>query len=167
MALRFSTLGVVGPSGSGKTTLIEKLLERFKEKGLFVNVVKSSHHDVTLEPDHKDSARFRRATFGEVLLVSPYRYMIARELTGEKPQLTDLLSRLNSADLTLVEGYQEENIPKLEVLREGVSQQPLYETDETIVAVASNRQRPRNLPRPMAWFDLNAPQEIVAWLLLA
>ena len=54
-------LGVVGWSGSGKTTLLEYLVARLAARGLRINVIKHSHHDVLLEPPHKDSARFRMA----------------------------------------------------------------------------------------------------------
>src|SRR5450830_1573726 len=73
-------LGVVGWSGSGKTTLLEFLISELGKHGKKLNVIKHSHHDVILEPPHKDSARFRAAGAGEVMLVSPYRYAIVHEL---------------------------------------------------------------------------------------
>jgi molybdopterin-guanine dinucleotide biosynthesis protein B len=54
-------LAVVGWSGSGKTTLLEFLVAQLAARGLRVNVVKHSHHDIELEPPHKDSARLRMA----------------------------------------------------------------------------------------------------------
>lgn len=54
-----------------------KMLPLFVGMGLTVNVVKSSHHDVELEPPRKDSARIRKAGAAEVILASPYRFMLA------------------------------------------------------------------------------------------
>ena len=91
-------LGVVGWSGSGKTTLLETLVGRLAGAGVRVNVVKHSHHDVTLEPPHKDSARLRAAGAQEVMLASPYRVAIVRELRGAaEPPLAALLARLEPA----------------------------------------------------------------------
>ena len=76
-------LGVVGWSESGKTTLLEYLLVHLSALGKTINVVKHSHHDIILEPAHKDSARLRSAGAAEVLLASPYRYALVRELPGQ------------------------------------------------------------------------------------
>ena len=73
-------LGVVGWSGSGKTTLLEHLIERLAGQGLRVNIVKHSHHDIELEAPRKDSARLRMAGAAEVMIASPYRVAILREL---------------------------------------------------------------------------------------
>src|SRR5450830_1929559 len=93
-------LGVVGWSGSGKTTLLEFLISELGKHGKKLNVIKHSHHDVILEPPHKDSARFRAAGAGEVMLVSPYRHAIVHELHHTpEPSLEDLLPRLAEATL--------------------------------------------------------------------
>ena len=57
--MRYPLIGLSGWSGSGKTTLLEKILPLLSDMGFTVNVVKSSHHDVELEPPRKDSARIR------------------------------------------------------------------------------------------------------------
>jgi molybdopterin-guanine dinucleotide biosynthesis adapter protein len=132
--------GICGRSGQGKTTLIEALLPWFRARGLTVNVVKHSHHSIELEPPGKDSARFRTAGAGEVLIASPYRYAIVRELHDTpEPPLAELVARLSPADLTLVEGFTREALPRLEVVRPDLAREPLYKTDIAILAVATNR----------------------------
>jgi molybdopterin-guanine dinucleotide biosynthesis protein B len=158
-------LGVVGWSGSGKTTLLEYLVASLAARGLRVNVVKHSHHDIVLEPPAKDSARMRMAGAAEVMVASPYRVAIMRELRGApEPSLADQLARLAPADLTLVEGYKWEALPKLEVWRPELGQPPLYPNDMHIVAVASSAARPGALAEGIAWLDLNAPATILSWL---
>ncbi|MBS1188017.1 MAG: molybdopterin-guanine dinucleotide biosynthesis protein MobB [Burkholderiaceae bacterium] len=166
--MKSSLFGIVGWSGSGKTTLLEALLPRLVARGLRVNVVKHSHHDVLLEPPHKDSARMRAAGAAEVLLASPHRFVIAHELRGHaEPALDELLARLAPADLTLVEGYRETDIPKLEVFRPAVGKPPLYPGDAGIVAIASDMPAPAGLDATRAWLDLNQPEQVLAWLLTA
>jgi len=162
---RFSLLGVTGWSGSGKTTLLEKLLPLLIARGCRVNVIKSSHHDVQIEPSHKDSARMRAAGAAEVMLSSPHRYMLVHELRKEEaPELSALVGRMATADITLVEGFRDEAIPKLEVFRPVVGKPAIYPGDAYIVAVASDVPCPEGLPDTIDWLDLNSPEKISDWL---
>jgi molybdopterin-guanine dinucleotide biosynthesis protein B len=164
-AVSGAILAVVGASGSGKTTLLEYLVARLAERGLRVNVVKHSHHDIVLEPSHKDTARLRMAGAAEVMIASPYRIAIMRELRrAAEPPLAELLERLAPADLTLVEGYKWEALPKLEVYRPATGAAPLFPHDPHIVAVASDMPRPAGLGEQVAWLDLNSPAAVLTWL---
>jgi molybdopterin-guanine dinucleotide biosynthesis protein B len=158
-------LGVVGWSGSGKTTLLEYMVGRLAGRGLRVNVIKHSHHDVLLEPPHKDSARLRMAGAAEVMLASPFRVAIMRELRGEaEPSLSGHIARLAPADLTLVEGYKWEPIAKLEVYRPSLGKPALYPDDIDVVAVASDAPPPERLRAGGCWLDLNQPDAVLCWL---
>jgi molybdopterin-guanine dinucleotide biosynthesis protein B len=160
-----NVLGVVGWSGSGKTTLLEWLVGGLAQRGLRVNVIKHSHHDIVLEPPHKDSARLRTAGAAEVMIASPFRFAIMRELRGAgEPSLAEHLARLAPADLTLVEGYKWEPVPKLEVYRPSLGRPAMYLDDRYIVAVASDVPRPAGLAAHVAWLDLNAPEQVLIWL---
>jgi molybdopterin-guanine dinucleotide biosynthesis protein B len=149
-------LGVIGWSGSGKTTLLEYLVGELAAGGLRVNVIKHSHHDIVLEPPHKDSARLRKAGA---------RFAIQHELRGApEPSLDEHLARLAPADLTLVEGYKWAAIPKLEVFRPELGRAPMYPEDEHVVAVAASVAAPPGLARDLAWLDLDQPAAILRWL---
>ena len=163
---RYPLVGLSGWSGSGKTTLLEKILPLLSLLGLRVNVIKSSHHDVELEPPGKDSARIRSAGAAEVMMASPYRYMLAHELRGERePTLKELVSRMKPADLVLVEGFRDEPIPRIEVFRPSLGKKPMYPDNEHIEVVASDIQKPDDLIRPVLWLDLNRENQVVDWLL--
>jgi len=158
-------LGVVGWSGSGKTTLLEYLVAALARQGLRVNVVKHSHHDIVVEPPGKDSARLRGAGAAEVVIASPYRFALVRELRdAPEPPLAELLARLAPADFTLVEGFRWEAFPKLEVYRPALGQPPLFPDDPAIVAVASDVPRPCGVADQVAWLDLNQPEVVLRWL---
>lgn len=158
-------LGVAGWSGSGKTTLLEFLIAQLAQRGLKVNVIKHSHHDVELEPPGKDSARLRMAGAAEVMVASPFRYAIVHELRGApEPTLAEQLARLSPADLTLLEGFKSYAIDKLEVHRSAAGKAPLYPQDPRIVAVASDLPAPSDLPQGLCWLDLNAPAAVLAWV---
>ena len=163
---RYPMVGLAGWSGSGKTTLLEKILPLLSLMGLRVNVVKSSHHDVELEPQGKDSARIRRAGAAEVMLASPYRYMLAHELRDERePTLRELVLRMKPADLVLVEGFRDEPIPRIEVFRPSLGKKPMYPENDCIEVVASDAPKPDDLIRPVLWLDLNRENQVADWLL--
>ena len=158
-------LGVVGWSGSGKTTLLEYLVAQLAARGMRINVVKHSHHDIPLEPPQKDSARLRMAGAAEVMIASPFRVAIMRELRGAaEPSLREHLQRLAAADLTLVEGYKWERVPKLEVFRPTLGQPALYPDDADIIAVASDSARPAQLRSGVEWLDLNDKPGVLEWI---
>jgi molybdopterin-guanine dinucleotide biosynthesis protein B len=158
-------LAVVGWSGSGKTTLLEYLVTRLAEEGVRVNVLKHSHHDILLEPPHKDSARLRAAGAAEVMIASPYRLAIMRDLRdAPEPPLDELLARLAPADLTLVEGYRWAALPKLEVYRPALGKPPIYPDDAHVVAVAADVPRPGDSPARVDWLDLAQPGAVLRWI---
>jgi len=108
----------------------------------------------------------RAAGAEEVMLTSPFRYVLTHELRGTpEPSLDHLVARMQPADLTLVEGFKWEAIPKLEIFRPALGKQPQYPEDENIIAVASDALPPTALNRPLIWLDLNQPDQVLAWLL--
>ncbi len=164
--MKNAILGVVGWSGSGKTTLLEFLVTQLVAHGKTVNVVKHSHHDVILEPAHKDSARLRNAGANQVLLASPYRYAIVHELrAAPEPTLEGLLSKLNPADLTLVEGYKWATIPKLEVHRPSLGKPAIYPDDQHIIAIATDAGKLQDKPDALMQLDLNDQESVLRWAL--
>jgi len=140
-------LGFAGFSGSGKTTLIEQLLPRLTARGLTVSVIKQSHHDFEVDVPGKDSWRHRQAGAGEVLLTSPYRWMLVGELRGApEPGLDQHLARLSPCDLVLVEGFRHAALPKIEVWRQANGKPWLHPEDPHIIAVASDGPPPSVVP---------------------
>jgi molybdopterin-guanine dinucleotide biosynthesis protein B len=155
-------MGFAGHSGSGKTTLIEAMLPLLAGRGLRVNAIKHSHHDVALEPAGKDSARFRAAGAQEVMLASPHRFAIVHELRGApEPGLAQQLARLAPADLTLVEGFKLAAIPRIEVHRPTLGLPLLHGAPgDGFVAVATDAPLGTSL-RQLA---LNDPGEVAAFV---
>lgn len=156
------TLGLAGYSGSGKTTLIEALLPRLEAAGLAVSVIKQSHHDFEVDVPGKDSWRHRQAGAREVLLTSPHRWMLVRELRGEpEPDLAALLRRLSPCDLVLVEGFRHAALPKIEVWREANARPWLHVDDPHIIAVAADTEPSGALPH----LNLNDAAAVAAFIL--
>ncbi len=159
-------IGFAGFSGSGKTTLVEMLIPALKLRGLRVSVVKHAHHQFDIDHSGKDTYRHREAGAFEVVVASSRRLALIREFE-QTAQLTvhHLLAELyEGVDWVLVEGFKESDLQKIEVWRPSHGKPPLYDSDDFIVAIATDAPgqiRPGTL-RPV--LDVNSPDSVAQWL---
>jgi len=94
----------------------------------------------------------RAAGASEVMVASPYHYAIVHTLQDTpEPTLAELLARMSPADITLVEGFRRESIPRIEVHRPALGKPPMYPGDDSILAVVSDQ--PLQLNRPCLFLD--------------
>ena len=68
---------------------------------------------------------------------------------------------INKCDIIIVEGYKNENIPKLEVHRPIIGKPLLFNDDENIFAIASEGHLKTSIPS----FDLNNINTITDFLI--
>ena len=136
-------LGIVGWSGSGKTTLITQLIPFFASRGVRVATLKHAHHGFDVDVPGKDSYEHRKAGACEVIVSSSRRWVQMHELgDSREATLAELLRRVSSCELVLVEGFKTERHPKLEVYRQAVGKSALHPEDDRIVGVASDQRLP-------------------------
>jgi molybdopterin-guanine dinucleotide biosynthesis protein B len=163
--------GFAGFSGSGKTTLVEQVIPELRLRGLRVSVVKHAHHSFDIDHAGKDTWRHREAGAFEVVAASDRRLALIREF--EQPaelSVHQLLAELyQGVDWVLVEGFKDSDLPKIEVWRApepGQLARPArYPDDCFIVAVATDAPRHLPVPTQLPMLDLNAPAQVVDWLL--
>ena len=140
-------IGIVGWKNNGKTTLVVKLVKHLTEKGLRVSTLKHAHHTVDVDRPGKDSFLHRQAGASEVLLATSRRWALMHELRHEEePGLEWLLSRLSPCDLVVVEGFKSFDHPKIEVHLAARGTPLIAETDETVIAVATDAELALSLP---------------------
>lgn len=133
--------GVSGWKNAGKTTLVTRLIAEFVARGLSVASVKHAHHAADVDRPGSDSFRHRQAGAVQTALVSVKRMAIMREFAtpADEPSLADVLTRLDPADVVIVEGYKASPIAKIEARRRGAGRHdPLHPGDATVVAVAAD-----------------------------
>ena len=131
--------GIVGWSGSGKTELLIKLLPEFKRRGFTVSTMKHTHHDFDMDKPGKDSFRHREAGAEEVLVASGQRWALLHELRDEpEPDMDELIAKMTPVDLLLIEGFKRNHHAKLEVFRPSTGKTMICDSDDTVVAVASD-----------------------------
>ena len=113
--------GLAGWSGSGKTTLVKRLLPELILRGYSVSTVKHAHHNFDIDKPGKDSYEHRRAGATEVMVGSANRWALMHEnCSGLEPSLEELVARMSSVDILLVEGFKRERHAKLEIHRPSV-----------------------------------------------
>lgn len=127
---------ISGYSDSGKTTIIEQLLRYYTDIGLEVSTVK--HHKGSFDiGENKDSGKHLKAGASSVTLSSNEDYIVIKKLKKEI-SLKEILANITGADLILVEGYKNENYPKVEIFREELGK-PRIEDRKNIFGIVSDQ----------------------------
>lgn len=144
-------IGVAGFKNAGKTTLVEKLVTELTRRGHRISTVKHAHHSFDIDHEGRDSFRHRKAGAAEVAVVSRHRWAIIHESREEtEPTLEEILAKLASCDLVIVEGYKRDAHDKIEVRNLSLSHPNLAGDDQTVVAIAANGAIP---DAPVPVFD--------------
>ena len=107
-------IGFSAFSGTGKTTLIEQLVVSLKAKGLRVAVIKHDAHEFDIDKEGKDSWRFARAGADMTLISSATKTAV---IEYRPRTFRENLSMIHNVDLILVEGYKQEDIPRIGLYR--------------------------------------------------
>ena len=101
-------ISIVGKSESGKTTLIEQLLPELKRRGYRIGVVKHAHHGFDMDRKGKDSYRHKQAGADTVMIASPGRIAMIKDVRGER--LDDLIPFFKDMDLLITEGFKRDRV---------------------------------------------------------
>ena len=155
--------GLAGWSGSGKTTLMTALIPELVSRGITVSTLKHAHHAFDIDQPGKDSWRHRQAGAREVMIFSQNRWALMHELRGApEPSFDELVRRMGSVDLLLVEGFKRHPHPKIEVYRPSLRRPLLHPEDPSVVAIASDAMLP-GLTLP--WLPLSDAGAVAAFIL--
>jgi len=131
--------GLAGWSGSGKTTLMVHLLPELVGRGVKVSTIKHAHHDFEIDRPGKDSYEHREAGATEVMITGGKRWALMHEIREKaEPSVAELMRHMTPVDLLMIEGFKNDEHPKLEVFRAATGKPLLCAQDQNIVAVASD-----------------------------
>ncbi|MBQ3407170.1 MAG: molybdopterin-guanine dinucleotide biosynthesis protein B [Lachnospiraceae bacterium] len=128
-----SVCAVCGVKNSGKTTLIEKLIREYAARGVRTAVIKHDGHDFTCDIPGTDSSRFYEAgAYGTAVFsdkrIFVHRLEINRQPDSEKwekEKITEFVSLFPDAEVILIEGLKNSSLPKIEIVRKGISDAPV------------------------------------------
>jgi molybdopterin-guanine dinucleotide biosynthesis protein B len=132
-------ISIVGKSDSGKTTLIEKIVPELVRRGYRVTTVKHDLHGFEIDREGKDSWRHKRAGAQSVIVSSPQKVALIRDVDKDM-SLEELRESLGGdVDLILSEGFKKDVQPKIEVFRKEKHRKLLCTKEDNLFAIASNR----------------------------
>lgn len=154
-------VSLVGKPDCGKTTLLTKLIPELNRLGYRVGTIKHHVHDFEMDKPGKDTWKHKQAGARIVALSSPTGLGIIRD-TDRDSAIAELVGRyFHDVDLVITEGYKREAMPKIEVFRSAVHDEPLADRDDTWVAVVSDVPLADNLPH----FDPDDVQGLATFLI--
>lgn len=129
-------VAIVGKSGSGKTTLLVKLIAELKHRGYRVGTVKHAFHGFEFDRPGKDSWRHRRAGADTVMVVAEDGLALIKQTRFES--FDAVSGYFDDMDLVLVEGFKQQPLPKIEVVRSARSREPLCCDDPHLLAFVTD-----------------------------
>lgn len=105
-------LAVSGVKNSGKTTLIERLIPLLTAAGLSVAVVKHDGHSFEPDVPGTDTRRFLDAGAYGTAVYDGGKFMLTKRESVNAFALADCFPE---AELVLIEGLKNEDVPKLRI----------------------------------------------------
>ena len=131
-------VSIVGKSGSGKTTLLEKVVAELTKRGYNVGTIKHDVHGFEIDYEGKDSWRHKKAGAKTVVLSSPDKLAVIKDVDEEWNPLMLGFSFVDDTDIIITEGYKKADYPKIEVIRKAKSTKSICRKDKNLIAVASD-----------------------------
>ena len=113
-------IGIVGWKNSGKTYFVSKIINKLKINNYRVASIKHAHHEFDIDHKNTDSYIHRESGSSQVIVSSSKRWVKITELNNSKEQtLNDLINQLSETDIVIVEGFKNDNHPKIEIIKTG------------------------------------------------
>ncbi len=117
-------ISFIGRHNSGKTTVLSGVIKYLADDGYRVAVIKHAHRHLNIDV-HKDSEMFLQAGAEYVCASSP-ELILKYQHREDEADIYSLLSEVPEGfDLVIVEGYKNEALPKIEVLRGAIDSEPM------------------------------------------
>ncbi len=142
-------ISIVSKKRSGKTTLMEKLIPELKRRGYRVGTVKHDTHGFDIDHEGKDTWRHKQAGAEAVVISSPWKLSVIRDVAAEKSLDQIVAGHLSDMDIVLTEGYKNAGKPQVEVFLSTAHARPMYAKDAPgpLVAVMSDVPVDIGVPR--------------------
>jgi molybdopterin-guanine dinucleotide biosynthesis protein MobB len=149
-------ISVVGKKNAGKTTLVVAMIQDFVRRGRKVGTIKHGHHPALVDQEGKDTWRhFHEGRTRRTMIESPGQRVTFEQSDGMTDPVELVRRSFLDMDIVIVEGYKSAHLPKIEVHRQAVHTEPLYdaasETADQWIAMVSDQRSPK-LPFPVFTF---------------
>ena len=154
-------IGIVGWKNTGKTFYVSEIIKKLKSKNYRIASIKHAHHEFDIDHQNTDSYIHRKSGSSQVIISSKRRWVKINELENQnEKKLNELISELSDTDIVIVEGYKNENHPKIEVINEKENNY-LFPKIKNVRAIISDIDLDTDLKK----FKKNDIDEIVNFIL--
>lgn len=110
--------GIVGWKNVGKTYLAQQIISSLSSKKIRVASIKHAHHDFDIDYPETDSFLHRKAGSQQVIISSAKRWAKISEINeNQEKKIDDLINELDNPEVVIVEGYKNDNHPKIEIIK--------------------------------------------------
>ena len=132
--------GIIGWKNSGKTYFVQQIISILSSQNLRVASIKHAHHDFDIDKPDTDSYLLRKAGSQQVIISSTKRWAKIYELKNSpEKKLNELINELENPDVVIVEGFKNENHPKIEIIKDAQDRSSfMFNNLNNIVALITN-----------------------------
>lgn len=158
-------LQIVGYQNSGKTTLMEQLITQATTEGFRVGTIKHhGHGGIPMIESSKDSVRHEKA--GASITAVEGQGTLRMSIHERNWQLANILAIYETfhMDIIFIEGYKNEDYPKVVLLRQA-EDQSLLEKVTNIVCVLYWPTYPLNKPLDYPTFSIHEKEQYMDFLM--
>ncbi|SDE87477.1 molybdopterin-guanine dinucleotide biosynthesis protein B [Fontibacillus panacisegetis] len=120
---------IVGYKNSGKTTLISRLIPILNDMNYKIAVIKHDVHGFDSDVEGTDTYKLRQAGALATAITSPWRTAIMEE---RETSVQSLIDYFREYDLVILEGFKQEEYPKLVLVTSTEDMQLVRELSQVI-----------------------------------
>ena len=141
--MKQNIIAVSGVKNSGKTTLLTKLIPALQRRGVSCAVIKHDGHGFAADREGTDTCRMLAAGATGTAIFDGEKFQAVKYAAVSE---ADLFALYPEADLILLEGFKWTAYPKIELVRSGVSEQPVCDPDTLLALVTDTAARIPGIP---------------------
>lgn len=120
-------VAVVGRKNAGKTTLVVALVRELQRQGRRVMTIKHGHHPASVDQRGTDTWRhFNEAGAERTMIVSPELRVLFDRASDDYDPVGLVQRYMPDADIVVAEGFAKAPIPRIEVWRKSLGQEPIF-----------------------------------------
>lgn len=160
---------IVGFKNTGKTTLISKLIPIMNDLNYKAAVIKHDVHGFDSDVAGTDTYKLRQAGAVATAITSPWRTAIIEE---RETSLQSLIAYFHAYDLVIVEGFKQEDYPKLVLVTSAEDIKLISQLNQVIGVVyrgLDDRERNQLLTisskKSLPLFEVNQSREIAGYII--
>ena len=121
-AIKPFILQICGYKNTGKTTFLNKLVKFFTAHNFKVGTIKHDGHDFETTNYLEDNFQHFNSGAKKSIVFSKNKWLLVEK---DNKSLEDMIEIMSDMDIVIIEGCKNSTLPKIELLRKGVSVTPV------------------------------------------